>query len=166
MPLNLAPSRPIELGVGVLPRQTRSSSSAFLKVLPLEVRNVVYQMIIEDAKSSIWWERTSLVSKERFGLSIVPRLYDPPVFRIEGYGSLPFRAVNKQVYEELAREVSFNVDRVRLGSYNFEHKEKDPLMHWKAAFSLLENHPGLRKSVTTVFLKMPSIRDEMVRNSQ
>jgi hypothetical protein len=160
------PSSP-HLVFGVAPRQ-RESRSALLKVIPLEVRNVIYQLVIEDAKNSKRWERTSLSlsSNQRFVLSIVPRLYDPPTFQIGGYGSLPLRQVNKQIYEELALQISFNVDRIRIGSYHFEYKESDPLIQWHTAFSLLENHRGLRKSVTYVFVKMPSIRDEMLRNSQ
>jgi hypothetical protein len=102
------------------------TGSKFLDKLPLEIRNSIYQICIEDAKQSHWWDRPppGTVRNRGFCLSILPRLYDPPILQIEGYGSLPLRCTNRQIYEELARQVSFNVDRVRIGSCNFEYKEK------------------------------------------
>lgn len=147
---------------------TLYTGSSFLDKIPLEIRNYIYQICIEDSKQSHWWDRSppGTVRVRGFGLSILPRLYDPPMLQIEGYGAIPLRCTNRQVYEELARQVSFNVDRVRIGSYNFEHKEQDPYVHWRTAYTLLENHPGLPKSVKHVTIKMPSIRDERLRSSQ
>jgi hypothetical protein len=142
------------------------SQSRFLNQIPLEIRNSIYQLYIEGVGQSRFTDKPLQTDWKLFGLSIIPRLYDPPLLRIDGYGLLPLRQTCRQIYQELAHQVSFNVDTVRIGSYNFEHKEKDPLVHWRTAYSLLESHPGLRLSVTNVIVRMPAMRDEMMRHSQ
>jgi len=150
-------------GLPALAGRTRympPATSLFLHMLPIEIRNRIYQLCISIAMNSEKWTRSS---STRFGISVVSLLYDPPSMRIEGCAPLPLLLVNRQIYRELVREISFNVDRLRIGGYLFEYKEKQPNIHWKAAFSLLDSQPGLTKSITSISIQMPSLRDEMRR---
>ena len=99
--------------------------------------------------------------EKKMDLSILPRWQGPVRVRVNGIGPLGLLFVNKRIHGELLSTIYSQSGTIQLGGYILQHPD-DSLSRWKLIYPLL-THPYMLRYMTTVKIKLPTIRADLQR---